>query len=131
MMVTNYRRGYQLEHRSRKIFEDNDWTVVRSPASKSPSDLYCIKKGDVIFAQCKKTSKFEHMYIYDLRPLLEMAKKQYATPLLVYSFERSPVYAKEIEDEKENVHKIDNHVELDKYLKVRELNNNDDMIIGD
>jgi hypothetical protein len=68
------------------------------------------------------------LYIYGLAELVEQAKKYGAKPLLVYSFYYSPIYAKEIKGDSEILRLDDNHIELEKFLKVHRLNNNADYI---
>jgi len=129
-MATNYRKGYELEHRTKQFLEKNGWLAMRSPASKTPIDLMATKEGDSLIIQCKKTTKSENMYITGLDPLLELGKKHKTIPLLVYSFHRSPLYVKEVKKPKITVHRLEKHLELEKYLKIKEIRDYDNMIIG-
>ena len=129
-MVTNYKRGYALEHKTRKILQKNDWLVVRSPASKSEADLYATKEGENLFVQCKKTTK-DKTYIRGLEDLVKIARKYKATPILAYSFNRTPVYAKKITKNNETLDRKAKNTTLEKYLKIREINSEyDNMIIS-
>lgn len=122
-MNTNYRRGYGLEYRVKQIMEDNDYMVLRSPASKSESDLIAFDKNHKFLVQCKKTGvKGKSLYIYRLGELVKSAKKYGAKPLLVYSFYYSPIYAKEVTGDSEILKVEDKHVELGKFLEVHKLN---------
>ena len=129
MTTLSYKRGYSLEWKTKKVMEKNDYMVLRSPASKSSSDLIAFDKEHKFLIQCKKTGqKGKHLYIYGLAELLEQAKKYGAKPLLVYSFYYSPIYAKEIKSDSEILRFDDNHIELEKFLKVHRLNDNADYI---
>ena len=48
-----YQRGRDFEYRVKKDMEKRGYLVLRSPASKSPVDLYCIKRNGLVFIQCK------------------------------------------------------------------------------
>lgn len=48
-----YQRGRDFEYRVKKDMEKRGYLVLRSPASKSPVDLYCIKQSGLVFIQCK------------------------------------------------------------------------------
>jgi len=122
-MTLNYKRGYALEWKTKKIMEDNDYMVLRSPASKSNSDLIAFDRDHKFLIQCKKTgTKGKSLYIYKLGDLVKAAKKYGAKPLLVYSFYYSPIYAKEIKGESEILKVDDRHIELEKFLEVHKLN---------
>ncbi len=114
-MATNYQRGYQLEYKAKKIFEEAGWLATRSPASHSPIDLYVMGKEKNILVQCKTTSK-DRLYVYGLKELIETAKKNDAIPLLVYSLRYTPPYAMEVKDEKVKVKRDEEHKELKEYV---------------
>lgn len=124
-MVTNYKKGYALEYRAKKLLEKNNWFVIRSPASKTPTDLYATKNGENLFIQCKKTMK-EKTYITGLKEIIKQARKYKATPVIAYSFNRTPIYAKEITENKITLDKKAKNTTLQKYLKIRELTENKD-----
>lgn len=130
-MNTNYRRGYGLEYKVKKMMEKLDYMVLRSPASKSYSDLIAFDKKQKFLIQCKKTgTKGKSLYIYKLGELVKAAKKYGAKPLLVYAFYYSPIYAKEVTGDSE-ILKIDGkHVELEKLLKIDKLNDEFDDYIA-
>lgn len=50
---TQYARGRDFEYYVRDKFTAAGYLALRSPASKSPADLYCIRRGEVVFVQCK------------------------------------------------------------------------------
>ena len=50
---TQYARGRDFEYYVRDRFTKAGYLALRSPASKSPADLYCIAKGRLVFVQCK------------------------------------------------------------------------------
>ena len=64
-MNLNYKRGYALEWKVKKIMEESGYMVLRSPASKSDSDLIAFDKEHKFLVQCKKTgTKGKNLYIY-------------------------------------------------------------------
>ena len=122
-MNANYRRGYGLEYKVKKMMENLGYMVLRSPASKSYSDLIAFDKKHKFLIQCKKTGKKgKNLYIYKLGELVKDAKKYGAKPLLVYSFYYSPIYAKEIKEDSEILKVDERHIELGKFLEVHKLN---------
>jgi len=130
-MTLNYKRGDNLEWKTKKILEDSGYMVLRSPASKSYSDLIAFDKEHKFLIQCKKTgTKGKSLYIYKLGDLVKAAKKYGAKPLLVYSFYYSPIYAKTVEGDSEILKIGDKHVELEKLLKIGKLNNEFDDYIA-
>lgn len=50
---TQYARGRDFEYAVRDDMRKHGYLALRSPASKSPVDIYCIKTGELIFIQCK------------------------------------------------------------------------------
>lgn len=132
MVNSNYKKGYALEYKTKNVLEENGWLAMRSPSSKSPVDIMATKDNKTLLIQCKKTTKQETMHIRDLDAFIELSKKHKTTPLLVYSFNKSPVYIKEIKSPKETLKRLDKHVELIKFLKIVEIENSgNDMIITD
>ncbi|MEM3412009.1 MAG: restriction endonuclease [archaeon] len=114
--MTNYRKGYKFEYRLKTYFEKNGFLVLRSPASKSPLDLVVISKNkDLFFIQCKKSSK-DKIYVYNLKELLELAKRYKAKPLLAFSFNRTKIFIKEIEKDAEILSK-ENVTDIDSWFK--------------
>nr|MDO8098513.1 hypothetical protein [Candidatus Njordarchaeota archaeon] len=47
-----YKRGYAFERRVRSHLEEDGWYVVRQGKSAFP-DLICLKKGAILFIECK------------------------------------------------------------------------------
>ena len=127
--MNNYKKGYALEYRTKQLLERNGWLAMRSPASKTPIDLMATKDGTTVIIQCKKTTASDNMYIRELGPFVELAKKHKALPLLAYSFHGSPVYAKEVKNDRVTVKRIAKHIELEKLLRIREIQTDDSMIV--
>ena len=50
---TQYARGRDFEYYVRDRFAKAGYLALRSPASKSPADLYCMARGRLVFVQCK------------------------------------------------------------------------------
>ncbi len=50
---TQYARGRDFEYQVMKDMGRRGYLTLRSPASKSPVDVHCIKKGELVFVQCK------------------------------------------------------------------------------
>jgi Holliday junction resolvase len=122
MSTLSYKRGYSLEWKTKKLLEKSGYMVMRSPASKSESDLIAFDSARKFLIQCKKTGKKgKDLYIYKLGELMKSAQKYGAKPLLVYSFYYSPIYAKEVVKESEILKTKEKHVLLEKLLKAGEL----------
>ena len=51
--TSKYRRGRDFEYAVMKDMQGKGYLAVRSPASKSPADIYCFAKGSLVFIQCK------------------------------------------------------------------------------
>ena len=115
-MVKNYARGYQLEWKTKKMLEANDWIAMRSPASRSEADLIAMKGYHKLFVQCKKTSK-DNLYIYGLSDLLNLAKEHKAEPLLVYGFRYTPPFVLKITADKHKMKRSDDNLLFEEYLK--------------
>ena len=49
-------QGRRHEWRWRNYFESEGYEVVRSAASRGAADLICIKPGQVLLVQCKRTA---------------------------------------------------------------------------
>ncbi len=114
-MVNNYRKGYLFERKTKLFLEERGFLVIRSPASKSPYDLLAIKDDLKLFIQCKKTSK-KYLYVYDLDDLIKISKKEKGLPLLVYSFNRTPIYVKLVDEVSVKLKKDDGHILLAEFL---------------
>ena len=52
-MRTNYARARDFEYRVRDDMKKHGFIAVRSPASKTPTDVYCIGYEVKVFIQCK------------------------------------------------------------------------------
>ena len=53
-----YRKGRDFEYAVKKNLEKHGYLVMRSPASKTPADLWAIKDGEALFVQCKLKGAF-------------------------------------------------------------------------
>ena len=53
-----YQRGRNFEYSVLKDMTKRGYLALRTPASKSPVDVYCIAKGELIFIQCKLRGAF-------------------------------------------------------------------------
>lgn len=52
-MATRYSRARSFEYRVRDDMAKRGYIAVRSPASKTPVDVYCIGMDSKVFIQCK------------------------------------------------------------------------------
>lgn len=75
-----YRLGRHFEYRVRDDMRKKDYFVLRSPRSGSPVDLVCIKKGKIIFIQCKRGGNFG---VTEWNIFYELCKSVHALPILV------------------------------------------------
>jgi len=90
----SYKRGRAFEYRVRDIFREYGYECDRKAAS-SPYDLLVHKNGKTIFlGECKKTRVHDCIYVSkdDVAKLLEESRKHSAIPLLLYGFDRTPVF---------------------------------------
>lgn len=74
-----YVTGRNFEYRTRDYLKDREFFVIRSPVSKSPVDLVAVRKGEVLFVQCKKGG---YLPKHEWNPLLELAESVGAKPIL-------------------------------------------------
>lgn len=51
--MSAYARGRSFEYRVKRDMELHGWTCMRSPASRSPADIWCVRDGRAVFIQCK------------------------------------------------------------------------------
>lgn len=52
-MATRYSRARQFEYKVRDDMAGRGFIALRSPASKTPADVYCIGYEKKVFIQCK------------------------------------------------------------------------------
>lgn len=76
---TLYRFGRQFEYRVRDALREIGYFVLRSPKSRSPIDLVAIRRGAVLFVQCKRDGA---LGVSDWNALLDLAVSVGAVPLL-------------------------------------------------
>lgn len=70
-MVDSRKKGYRVETKIRKMFEDAGWRVLRSGASLGESDLICFKNGSCIMLQVKATAKKRFYFNEYMEKMLE------------------------------------------------------------
>ncbi len=70
-MVLSKKKGYRVERKIRKIFEENGWKVVRAGGSFGEADLICLKDGKCMMIQVKSTKKKQLYYYGHLGETLE------------------------------------------------------------
>ena len=56
-MVDSRKKGYRVETKIRKMFENAGWRIIRSGASLGEADLICLKDAKTILLQIKATAK--------------------------------------------------------------------------
>jgi Holliday junction resolvase len=95
MTYTNYKKGYALELRCKKFLEKNRYQVMRAALSKGSYDLLAVNDFNKLFIQCKKTGS-DKMYLKDLKQVMRDAETVNGIPVLVYAFNRTPMYARVI-----------------------------------
>lgn len=74
-----YRLGRQFEYRTRDHLKKLGYFVMRSPASRSPLDLVAIRKGAVLFIQCKRGGQ---LGVGEWNEVFDLAESVDAIPLL-------------------------------------------------
>lgn len=79
---TLYRYGRAFEYRVRDALKDLGYFVLRSPQSKSPIDLVAIRRGAVLFVQCKRGGQLR---VGEWNDLFDLAGSVGAVPLLAES----------------------------------------------
>jgi hypothetical protein len=57
--TTGYQLGYSFERRVYALLEGMGYFVMRSSGSKGIADLIAVRKGSVLFVQCKRSGKIE------------------------------------------------------------------------
>lgn len=70
-MVNSRRKGYRVESKIRKMFEDFGWRIIRSGASLGEADLICLKGGKCLMLQIKSTAKKKFYFNEYMEPSLE------------------------------------------------------------
>lgn len=93
--IMSYRSGRSFEYRARDVFRSFGYQCDRK-AGSSPYDLIAQKDGQTVFlGECKKTGTKDYIYISkdDIDKTILQAEKQNATPILLYGFYRTPVFA--------------------------------------
>lgn len=72
-------KGRRFEYRVRDFFRKNGFVVIRAAQSK-PVDLVCLRRGQVIFVECKTNKSW--LGTARRRQLLNLAEAAETLPLL-------------------------------------------------
>ena len=83
-MATNYQKGYAFEYKCRNYWRRKGWSCDRTPASKTPYDLTCVRRTadnhqTVLRVQCQKHPPFSRKKI---EALIQWCAKESSHPLL-------------------------------------------------
>ncbi len=86
-MVTNYMRGYVFELKCRNYWRRKGWSCDRTPASKTPYDLTCVRRTadnhqTVLRIQCQTGLPFTKKKVQDL---VGWCEKEASHPLLMWN----------------------------------------------
>lgn len=90
-----YQRGRNFEYRVKKDMEKRGYLVLRSPASKSPVDLYCIKRGELVFIQCKLRGQIG---VPEWNEFFTLSKSVEALPILAENVSGKILYSEAIKE---------------------------------
>lgn len=94
-----YRRGRSFEYQVANYLKERGWIVIRSPQSKSPTDLVAIRSGSqAMLVQCKLGSSFGPS---ERNALSEMAKAAGAKAVLATRPKRGLIQFMEYERKEE------------------------------
>lgn len=88
-----YQRGRDFEYRVKRDMESRGYMVLRSPASKSKVDLYCIKRGELVFIQCKLHGQIG---VSEWNEFYELCLSVGALPILAETKDREILYSEVI-----------------------------------
>lgn len=80
--TTGYQLGYGFERRVIVVLESMGYYVLRSSGSKGLADLIAVRKGSVLFVQCKRSGKISSS---EWNALYELATKHGADPVVADS----------------------------------------------
>lgn len=86
-MVTNYQKGYVFELKCRNYWRYKGWSCDRTPASRTPYDLTCVRKTadnrqSVLRVQCQTKLPFSRGKI---EALISWCEKEASHPLLMWN----------------------------------------------
>lgn len=96
-----YRRGRDFEYMVLKDMMKHGYFALRSPASKSPVDIYCIAKGELVFIQCKLHGA---LGVGEWNSFLDFCESLNATPIMAEKLPRGIGYHR-ITDRKDGTKK--------------------------
>lgn len=80
-----YRLGRAFEYRTRDHLKERGYFVLRSPMSRSPVDLVAIRRGEVLFVQCKRGG---YVGVEEWNALFDLAASTGAVPLVASTLTR-------------------------------------------
>lgn len=95
------RKGANIERKLSRMFYKRGYATIRAPASGAKTrrviypDLIAIKKGVVLAIEVKYRSKGQTIYIsgWQIRRLLEFARRAGAIPLIAIKYSEEPSFA--------------------------------------
>ena len=85
-MSTNYQKGYAFEIKCRDYWRRKGWSCDRTPGSKTPYDLTCVRRTadnhqSVLRCQCQTRLPFSRKKI---GTLIQWCEKESSHPLLMW-----------------------------------------------
>ena len=57
--MSNYRRGADFERRVMAHLGRTGYATLRSAGSHSPADVVAVRRGEVLFVQCKRNGRLD------------------------------------------------------------------------
>lgn len=84
-----YKRGRDFEYQVLKDMTAHGYYAMRSPASKSPVDVYCFAKGELVFIQCKLHGALQ---VAEWNEFLEFCESLGAVPIMAEKLPRGIGY---------------------------------------
>lgn len=82
---SRYMLGRAFEYRVRDFLRGKKYFVLRSPRSGGPADLVALKKGQILFVQCRSGG---YMPKIKIEELISLARSVGAIPVLAYRRKR-------------------------------------------
>lgn len=123
--MSNYTRGRNFEYAVIKDMKSHGYFALRSPASKSPVDIYCFAKGELVFIQCKIDGA---LGVAEWNKFLDFCESLDATPIMAEKLTRGIGYHR-ITDRKDGTKKSQPMVDWQpndikgEYVKICDLPN--------
>ena len=91
---TNYRNGRAYEYLIRDALEADGYSCIRAAGSKGKADLVCLKLGEVLLVQVKRTNP--QLSPTDRADLLELARITGGRAIVAHKPSRKPVIYREL-----------------------------------